>query len=198
MCHDCNRSWWSLLMRKMKMSINISWLTATVSVIHEWSLLGMTIGWWVHMMGMWSRGTAWAVVYSSMLGCGFGVLGWGTGCINHDICYSWRDMLVDHSWDMYFTATAAVLRRACNVFALLREFVRSMCSTCTVGCAAGFMSSFTINIHIYSFCWTFYWWWYSHLWTKKNLSWKFFCSLMLKRKNDIALNIFSQNLLDKE
>ena len=123
-------------MREVEMSINKPWLASTMSMIHERRLLWMTVSRRVNMMCMWSRGTAGAIVNPTMLRCHFRVLAGGVRGVNHNICYSWRDMLIDHTRHVNFSTTAAVWRRICDMFAMLSDFVRGMCSTCTVGRAA--------------------------------------------------------------
>ena len=133
MCHDGDRSRWSLLMREVEVSINKPRLASTMRMIHECRLLWMTVSRRINMMCMWPRRTAGTIVNPSMLGCHFRVLASGVRCVNHNICYSWRDMLVDHTRHVNFSTAAAVWRRICDMFAMLSDFVRGLCSTCTVG-----------------------------------------------------------------
>ena len=148
MCHDSDRSRWSLLMREVEMSINKPWLASTMSVIHECGLLWMTVSRRINMMCMWPRRTAGAIVNASVFRCHFRVLGSGVRCVNHNICYSWCDMLVDHTRHVNFSIAAAVWRRICDMFAMLSDFVSSLCSTCTVGRAAWFLSSFSCEVYV--------------------------------------------------
>ena len=136
MCHNSDRSSWSLLMREVEMSINKPWLASTMSVIHERRLLWMTVGRRVNMMCMWPGRTAGAIVNTPMLRCPFRVLASGVRCVNHNICYSWRDMLVDHTRHVNFSIAATVWRRICDMFVMLSDFVRGLCCTCTVRRAA--------------------------------------------------------------
>lgn len=149
MRHNSDRSRWSLLVREVEMStINKPWLASTMSVIHECRLLWMTVGRWINMMCMWPRRTAGAIVNTSMLRCHFRVLASGVRSVNHNICYSWCDMLVDHTRQVNFSIAAAVWRRICDMFVMLIDFVRGLCCTCTVGRAAWFLSSFSCEVHV--------------------------------------------------
>ena len=129
-CHD---SYWSrriLLVREMKMSIQIPRLTAAVSMLHECrSLLRMASCWRVDMVSMRPRGTSWTVMDTTMLGRHFGVLRRGVWCVNHNTGCWWCNVLVNHTRDVNVpTATTGL----CTVmFALLWDFVRRMCHTHT-------------------------------------------------------------------
>ena len=148
MCHNSNRSRWSLLMREVEVSINKPWLASTMSVIHERRLLWMTVGRRVNMMCMWPRRTAGAIVNTSMFRCPFRVLASGVRCVNHNISYSWCNMLVDHTRHVNFSIAATVWWRICDMFVMLSDFVRGLCCTCTVSRAAWFLSSFSGEVHI--------------------------------------------------
>lgn len=146
----CHNSYWScrsLLVREVKMSVNIPRLAATVSMLHECRrLLWMAPSRGVHMVGMWSRRTCWTVVNTAVLRSHFRVWRCRIWRIDHDICHCWRNMLIDHPRDVNFVAAAAL--RTVTVFILRSSFVGGVRSTRTVCRAAGLWSSFSRKIHI--------------------------------------------------
>ena len=145
-CHDSDRSGWSLLVREVKMSINVPRLAATVSMIDEWCrLLRMATSRWVHMMCVWARGTVWTVVHTSMFSWHFRVLGCRVWCVYHNISHCWGDVLIHHSWNVNFMATAAGLRTVMLI--LMRDFV-SVWPACTIGRVTQFVTSLSSKIHI--------------------------------------------------
>ena len=154
-CHDSNWSGWGLLMREVKMPINKSRLTTTVSMLHECCrLLWMTPSRWEHMVGVWPRWTCCTVVDASVFRRHFGILRRSIWCINHNISDCRCDMLIDHPWNMNVTAAAARLRGVMLI--LLCDLVWSVWPTCTIWGGAQVLASFGCKIHTWRSCRSFW------------------------------------------
>ena len=137
-CHHSDRSWRSLLVREVEMSINIPRLTTTVSMLHEGcTLLWMAPSWGVYMVCVRPWRTRWTVMDTTVLGRHFRVLRRRAWCVNHDTVHCWGNVLIHHTRNMNFTTAAAWLS-----IALLTLWCDFLFSTGTVGGATWFLSTF--------------------------------------------------------